>query len=206
MPSPTFARETLARAQRLWPVAGVDEVGRGPLAGPVVAAAVILDPANIPDGLADSKRLTARTREDLCALILESALGVGIASIGAREIDATNIRIATLKAARNAVAALSLRPVLVLIDGRDACDVPCTCEAIVRGDASVASIAAASIVAKVTRDAMLARLDVRWPDYGFARHAGYATAQHREALKHRGPCPEHRFSFAPLKGLHTRGV
>jgi ribonuclease HII len=201
---PTFTRETLARSQGLWPVAGVDEVGRGPLAGPVVAAAVILDPDNIPDGLADSKQLSAARREALSGLILGSALGVGIASVSAAEIDASNIRLATLLAMKRAVAALPLTPALVLVDGRDRADVPCACEAIIRGDASVASIAAASIIAKVTRDAMMARLGLIWPVYEFARHAGYGTPKHRNAIAAHGPCPEHRFSFAPVKGRFTR--
>ena len=201
---PTFARETLARTQGLWPVAGVDEVGRGPLAGPVVAAAVILDPDNIPDGLADSKQLSAARRAALCEVILKTALGIGLASVTAREIDASNIRLATLLAMKRAVAALPLAPRLVLVDGRDPADVPCACEAIIKGDGSVASIAAASIVAKVTRDSMMARLGLVWPVYGFARNAGYGTLAHRDAIALSGPCPAHRFSFAPVKGRFAR--
>lgn len=201
---PTFTRETLARAQGLWPVAGVDEVGRGPLAGPVVAAAVILDPDNIPAGLADSKQLSAARREALHRLILETALGVGLASVSAREIDACNIRRATLLAMQRAVAALPNPPGLVLVDGRDRAEVPCCCEAIVRGDASCASIAAASIVAKVTRDALMARLGLAFPVYDFGRNAGYGTLAHRTALLRHGPCPEHRFTFAPVKGRFSR--
>lgn len=204
MPSPSFTRETIARAQGLWPVAGVDEVGRGPLAGPVVAAAVILDPENVPDGLADSKQLSAARREALLPLILTSALGIGIASVSAAEIDGSNIRLATLLAMRRAVAALPIAPALVLVDGRDGADVPCPCEAIVKGDATVASIAAASIVAKVARDAMMARLGLRFPVYDFSRNAGYGTLKHREAIAAHGPCAEHRFTFAPVKGRFAR--
>jgi ribonuclease HII len=201
---PTFTRETIARTQGLWPVAGVDEVGRGPLAGPIVAAAVILDPDNIPDGLADSKQLSAARREALSMLILRSALGVGLASVTALEIDGSNIRLATLAAMKRAVAALPLVPGLVLVDGRDTADVPCPCEAIIRGDASVASIAAASIIAKVTRDAMMTRLAATYPVYGFGQNAGYGTLVHRAAIARHGPCPAHRFTFAPVKGRFTR--
>lgn len=203
---PTFTRETLARSRGLWPVAGVDEVGRGPLAGPVVAAAVILDPDNIPTGLADSKQLSAEKRAALSDLILQSALGVGLASVTAREIDASNIRLATLLAMKRAVAALPLIPALVLVDGRDRADVPCACEAIIKGDASVASIAAASIVAKVARDAMMARLGAEFSVYNFASHAGYGTLEHRNAIATHGPCPEHRFSFRPIRGVFCRSA
>lgn len=202
--SPTFTRESLARGRGIWPVAGVDEVGRGPIAGPVVAAAVILDPDHIPAGLADSKMLSAARREALLPLILQSALGVGLASVTARAIDAANIRLATLTAMRRAVAALPLAPMLVLVDGRDRLDVPQACEAIVGGDGSVASIAAASIVAKVVRDSMMARLGAVFPVYDFAENAGYGTAVHRDAVARHGPCPEHRFSFAPLRGAFSR--
>ncbi|PTM38994.1 ribonuclease HII [Bosea sp. 124] len=199
-----FQRETHAIAKGLWPLAGVDEVGRGPLAGPVVAAAVILDPAAVPAGLDDSKNLSAARREELFAVIAESALAIGIASATALEIDAINIRQATLLAMRRAVAALPLQPAGVLVDGNDPPVLACPCEAIIGGDALVASIAAASIVAKVTRDAMMARLCQRYPAYGFSAHAGYGTARHRAALLAHGPCPEHRYSFAPVKGVWRR--
>ena len=199
-----FHRENHAIAKGLWPLAGIDEVGRGPLAGPVVAAAVILDPQAVPDGLDDSKNLSAARREELFAIITESALAIGIASATAVEIDAINIRQATLLAMRRAVAALAVQPAAVLVDGNDPPVLACSCEAIIGGDALVASIAAASIVANVTRDAMMARLCRRYPAYGFSAHAGYGTPQHRAALQAHGPCPEHRYSFAPVKGVWRR--
>ena len=199
-----FSRETKAIADCLWPLAGVDEVGRGPLAGPVVAAAVILDPAHVPAGLDDSKRLSAARRQELFEVIAGTALAVCAASVTAAEIDAINIRQATLLAMRRAIAGLSLAPAFVLVDGNDPPALPCPCEAIVGGDGLVASIAAASIVAKVTRDAMMARLCARYPAYGFSSHVGYATAVHRAALLAQGPCPEHRYSFAPVKGVWRR--
>jgi ribonuclease HII len=199
-----FSRETQAIAAGLWPLAGIDEVGRGPLAGPVVAAAVILDPAAIPDGLDDSKRLTAMRREELFGAIAESALAIAVASATAAEIDALNIRQATLLAMRRAVAALPLVPLHVLVDGNDPPVLACPCEAIIQGDGLVASIAAASIVAKVARDRMMVRLCRRYPVYGFSGHVGYATASHRAAILEHGPCPEHRYSFAPVKGVWQR--
>jgi ribonuclease HII len=199
-----FHRETQAIADGLWPLAGVDEVGRGPLAGPVVAAAVILDPQAVPDGLDDSKNLTPARREELFALIAQSALAIGIASATAVEIDAINIRQATLLAMRRAVAALALQPACVLVDGNDPPKLGCPCDCVIGGDAQIASIAAASIVAKVTRDAMMARLCARYPAYGFSLHAGYGTPRHRAALQAHGPCPEHRYSFAPVKGVWRR--
>ncbi|MBN9467615.1 MAG: ribonuclease HII [Bosea sp.] len=199
-----FSHEARAIAQGCQLVAGVDEVGRGPLAGPVVAAAVILDPQAIPDRLADSKLLSAPRREVLFDTILQQALAVGIGSASAIEIDRLNIRQATLLAMGRSVAALSLAPGLVLVDGNDPPALPCPCEAIIGGDALVCSIAAASIIAKVTRDRMMARLGQRYPAYGFACHAGYGTAKHRAAIKEHGPCPAHRYSFAPVKGVWTR--
>ncbi|PZN95760.1 MAG: ribonuclease HII [Hyphomicrobiales bacterium] len=199
-----FHRETQAIAAGLWPLAGVDEVGRGPLAGPVVAAAVILDPQAVPEGLDDSKNLSAARREELFAIIAQSALAIGVASATPVEIDMINIRQATLLAMRRAVAALSVQPVCVLVDGNDPPVLACSCESIIGGDAQIASIAAASIVAKVTRDAMMARLCRRYPAYGFSAHAGYGTQQHRTALQAHGPCPEHRYSFAPVKGVWRR--
>lgn len=199
----SFSRERRAIKSGLWPLAGVDEVGRGPLAGPVVAAAVILDPKNLPRGLADSKAVEADARDELYALICAKALSVSVASATAEEIDRINIRQATLLAMRRAVAGLSLRPAMVLVDGNDPPALPCDCESIIKGDASIASIAAASIVAKVVRDRMMTRLGLRFPAYGFAAHVGYGTPQHRAALLQHGPCPEHRFSFAPVKGVWT---
>jgi ribonuclease HII len=181
-------------------VAGVDEVGRGPLAGPVAVAAVILDPADLPRGVDDSKALSAAERERLFEIILRKALSVAIAFASVAEIDALNIRGATLAAMARAVNALSVRPAYALVDG---CDWPpglcCGGRAIVKGDASCLSIAAASIVAKVARDRMMIRLDALYPDYGFARHVGYGTKIHLDALAKRGPTPFHRMSFAPLR-------
>jgi ribonuclease HII len=194
----SFEREAAARASGVWPVAGVDEVGRGPLAGPVVVAAVILDPDRVPDGLADSKDLSATRREVLFDLIMASA-DVAIASASPETIDAMNIRAATLDAMARAINALSIRPALALIDGRDCPLVAINCQAIIGGDSKVASIAAASIIAKVTRDRLMHRLDMLYPLYGFAAHMGYGTARHLAALTQHGPCIAHRRSFAPLR-------
>jgi ribonuclease HII len=195
---PTYDRELRLKARGLWPVAGVDEVGRGPLAGPVVVAAVILDPDRIPDGLADSKILDAAERERLHDIIVTTS-HVGIASVSASGIDAMNIRQATLSAMSRALAALPVAPMVALVDGIDRPPAPCDVEAVVKGDANVVSIAAAAIVAKVTRDRMMKRLCSRYPAYGFSRHKGYGTAEHRAAIAAHGPCPFHRMSFAPLK-------
>ena len=196
---PDFSFEAGARRAGLWPVAGTDEAGRGPLAGPVVAAAVILDPDNIPEGLNDSKQLSIAKREALFDIILSSAM-VSIASSAAGRIDGTDIRKASLDAMRRAVLGLPLAPALVLADGRD---VPpglyCEGRAVVKGDARSLSIAAASIIAKVTRDRMMARADGVFPDYGFAVHVGYATRRHRAAIDSHGPCRLHRMSFRPLR-------
>lgn len=196
---PDFAFETSARRDGLWPVAGTDEAGRGPLAGPVVAAAVILDPGNIPEGLNDSKQLSITRREELFDIILSSSI-VAIASSAAGRIDDTDIRKASLDAMRRAVLGLSSRPALVLADGRDVPPgLPCQGKAVVKGDARSLSIAAASIVAKVARDRMMIRAGLVFPAYGFAMHAGYATVRHRKALDSHGPCPLHRMSFRPLR-------
>ncbi|GMB81334.1 ribonuclease HII [Shinella zoogloeoides] len=196
---PDFSMEIAARKRGLWPVAGTDEAGRGPLAGPVVAAAVVLDPDNIPPGLHDSKQLSAARREALFALIMQSAF-VSVASSSSRRIDVIDIRKASLDAMRRAVAGLEVAPKLVLTDGRD---VPpglaCEGRAVVKGDALSVSIAAASIVAKVMRDRMMARAEATFPGYGFAIHAGYATEVHRKAIASIGPCRLHRMSFRPLK-------
>lgn len=180
-------------------VAGIDEVGRGPLAGPVVAAAVILDPARIPQGLNDSKKLKTAERERLFVEILASG-SVSVASASAAEIDRVNIRQATFLAMRRALAGLPALPSHVLIDGRDvpAClNVPAT--AIVEGDARSLSIAAASIVAKVMRDRMMTRLCTAFPAYGFSRHMGYGVPAHLRALNEHGPCLYHRRSFRPIR-------
>jgi ribonuclease HII len=196
-----LARELALRAAGHSCIAGLDEVGRGPLAGPVVSAAVVLDLDRVPDGLADSKSLTATRREALFAEILATAR-VGVASVSHAQIDAINIRQASLMAMRRALAALSCTPDMALVDGNDPPALPCRVEAIVRGDASIASIAAASIVAKVMRDRLMARLAESFPAYGFASNAGYGTRTHLSALVNHGPCPFHRTSFAPVrKGL-----
>ncbi|OQP85938.1 ribonuclease HII [Rhizobium rhizosphaerae] len=197
--APDEAMERAAIECGLYPVAGTDEAGRGPLAGPVIAAAVILEPGHGLEGLNDSKLLTPARREALYDQILTRAI-VSIASSGAGRIDATDIRKASLDAMRRAVLGLAVRPALVLADGRDVPPgLPCAGRAVVKGDQRSLSIAAASIVAKVTRDRMMARADTYFPGYGFAAHAGYATAVHREAIRLMGPCPLHRMSFRPLR-------
>src|SRR6266849_2605279 len=194
---PTFRRERAALKRGVWPVAGCDEAGRGPLAGPVVAAAVILDPKRVPRGLDDSKKLTAAMREELYATICASA-HVAVAFAPPARIDRDNILRASLWALARAVAALPVRPQLVLVDGRDRIVTPCDCEAVVHGDAIVASIAAASIVAKVTRDRLMARLALAHPGYGFERHMGYCVPEHFAALTRLGATIHHRRSFAPV--------
>ena len=198
---PDFALELAARGKGVWPVAGTDEAGRGPLAGPVVAAAVILDPDAIPDGLNDSKKLTAARREALFAEIMATAT-VSIASSGAAHIDRRDIRKASLDAMRRAAAGLAVTPAHLFCDGRD---IPpgleCTATAVIKGDARSLSIAAASIIAKVTRDRMMARAGLVFPAYGFEIHAGYGTAIHRKAIDDHGPCPLHRMSFGSLKSV-----
>jgi len=189
-----FEREAFACGHR-W-VAGVDEVGRGPLAGPVGVAAVILDPDDLPFGVDDSKALPEAKRERLCEIIFAKALSVSIAFASVEEIDAMNIRGAALSAMARAVAGLSLRPHLALIDGRDSPDgLICPARPIVGGDGLSMSIAAASIVAKTMRDALMRNLGRDYPQYGFAEHVGYATLGHRQALALSGPCPYHRRSF-----------
>jgi len=181
-------------------VAGVDEVGRGPLAGPVTVAAVILDPANLPRGVDDSKALDPAARDRLSGIIFQKALSVAIAFASVAEVDALNIRGATLAAMARAVNALSVAPAFALIDGIDRPGgLPCGARAVVGGDGLCLSIAAASIVAKVARDRMMTRLHARYPDYGFARHVGYGTAFHLEAITRLGPTPFHRLTFAPLR-------
>jgi len=186
----------------VWPVAGVDEAGRGPLAGPVAAAAVILDPERLPKGLADSKVLTADEREALYDRILTRAVAVAIGFSPAGEIDRINIRQATFAAMCRALHALPVRASHALVDGND---LPpkfhCPGETIIKGDATSMSIAAASIVAKVTRDRLMRRMHRAYPQYGFDSHMGYATASHREAIRVHGQCAIHRVSFAPFKPL-----
>jgi ribonuclease HII len=194
---PTFARERRAMKRGIAPVAGCDEAGRGPLAGPVVAAAVILDPKRIPRGLNDSKKLTRERREVLYDRICATA-EVAVAVASRERIDRDNIRQASLWALARAVAALPVRPRLVFVDGCDRIDVGCECEAVISGDALLLSIAAASIVAKVTRDRLMIHLGVIHPGYGFERHMGYSVPEHTQALARLGPTVHHRRSFAPV--------
>lgn len=194
---PTFARERRALNKGVFPIAGCDEAGRGPLAGPVVAAAVILDPARIPRGLNDSKKLDAAAREALYEKICATAQ-VAVAFGGVARIDRDNILRASLWALARAVRALPVRPRLVFVDGNYKIDVACDCVAVVSGDALVASVAAASIVAKVTRDRLMVRLGLEHPGYGFERHMGYSVPEHFAALARLGPTVHHRRSFAPV--------
>jgi ribonuclease HII len=180
-------------------VAGVDEAGRGPLAGPVVAAAVILDASRPVKGLADSKVLTAQRRQELDAQIRDRACAVAIGEASVQEIDNLNILQATLLAMRRAVEALRPAPDLVLVDGNRLPVLTIPAEAIVRGDATVAAISAASVLAKVHRDRLCEELDRAWPAYGFALHKGYPTTAHLEALARHGACPAHRRSYAPVR-------
>jgi len=179
-------------------MAGVDEAGRGPLAGPVVAAAVILDDARPIAGLADSKALTAARRERLYDEICAHALCVSVAQASVHEIDEINILQATMLAMARAVQGLRLKPTRVLVDGNRLPVLSVPAEAIVQGDALVQAISAASILAKVTRDRWCQQLHADWPHYGFAEHKGYGTARHLAALAEHGACPEHRRSFAPV--------
>ena len=197
---PTFRRERRALNKGIWPVAGCDEAGRGPLAGPVVAAAVVLDPKRIPRGLNDSKKLDREEREKLYLKICSTA-EVAIAFGSTARIDRDNILRASLWALARAVKALPVRPRLVFVDGRDKIDAGCDCEAVISGDALVASIAAASIVAKVTRDRLMTRLGLCHPGYGFERHMGYSVPEHFAALNRLGPTIHHRRSFAPVAAL-----
>ena len=183
------------------PVAGVDEAGRGPWAGPVIAAAVILERRAIPDGLDDSKKLNPRRREELYAALRASPARIGIGGASAGEIDGLNVLAATMLAMRRAVAALGSTPAHVLVDGNRLPGFACAATAIVGGDGRSLSIAAASIVAKVTRDRIMARLAARYPEFGWERNAGYGTAEHRAALDRVGPTPHHRKSFAPVAAL-----
>lgn len=182
-------------------IAGLDEAGRGPLAGPVFAAAVILDPACSIVGLADSKKLSAARREQLAVEIRSKALAWALGRAGVAEIDRLNILQAALLAMQRAVAALPIAPAQALVDGNRCPLLACPCRAIVKGDATVPAISAASILAKVARDAELCELHDRYPHYGFAQHKGYPTAAHLDALRRFGPCPEHRRSFAPVTAV-----
>ena len=183
-------------------IAGVDEAGRGPLAGPVVVAAVILDPARPIDGLNDSKKLSKATRDRLAPVIRAQALGFRIELVSRAEIDQHNILQATLRGMARALSALLPAPELALIDGNKLpSGLPCAARAIVQGDALEPAISAASILAKVERDRLMVAMDERFPGYGFARHKGYPTTDHLAALTRLGPCDEHRRSFAPVRIL-----
>ena len=201
-PMPDFAHESLS-AQ---PVCGIDEVGRGPLAGPVVAAAVILDPRRIPEGIDDSKRLTAARREALYAeLFACAAIGVGEASV--EEIDRLNILQASFLAMRRALANLTPVPALALVDGNKAPpDLGCPARAIVGGDGIALSIAAASIIAKVTRDRIMVSLAQQFPGYAWEQNKGYGTRAHTEALSQLGATPHHRRSFKPIHNILWEAV
>lgn len=180
-------------------IAGIDEVGRGPLAGPVIAAAVILDPDRMPEGLADSKKLSERRRQQLAEDIRQNAVCWALGRCEASEIDEINILQASLLAMSRAVQALTVQPNHALVDGNKLPDLPCTAEAIIKGDTKVPVISAASILAKVERDAEMLVLHERYPQFGFDQHKGYPTAQHRSILIEQGPCAEHRRSFRPVR-------
>jgi ribonuclease HII len=194
---PTFRRERRWLVRGIWPIAGCDEAGRGPLAGPVVAAAVILDPDRIPRGLNDSKKLDAAAREKLYGKICATAQ-VAVAFGAVERIDRDNILRASLWALARAVKALPVKPKLVYVDGNMKIDCGCDCEAVVSGDALVLSVAAASIIAKVTRDRLMMQLGIAHPGYGFERHMGYSVPEHFAALAKLGPTIHHRRSFAPV--------
>ncbi|MFL2787023.1 MAG: ribonuclease HII [Paracoccaceae bacterium] len=201
MDGPDFTFEASLMGHGYPLIAGVDEVGRGPLAGPVTAAAVILDPSNIPQGLNDSKKLSAKRRENLYDLILKSAT-VAVAHVSVEEIDRINILQASLLAMRNAVAALSPQPAHLLIDGNrvpDPINIPA--QPIVKGDGKSLSIAAASIVAKTVRDRLMAELSLQNPGYGWEKNAGYPSKQHILALQRLGVTPHHRRSFRPVHNI-----
>lgn len=187
-------------------IAGVDEAGRGPLAGPVFAAAVILDPAKPIEGLADSKKLTPKKRDQLAELIREHALAWSISSASREEIDEINILQATMLAMRRACEALPAAPALILVDGNRVPDgLQTEARCVVKGDSQVQAISAASILAKTARDAACMQMHERYPDYAFDQHKGYGTALHSERLRELGPCPEHRRSFAPVqRALHQK--
>ena len=201
--APTFQRERALMKRGIWPVAGCDEAGRGPLAGPVVAAAVILDPKRIPTGIDDSKRLTRSRREELFEKICATAL-VAVAVAPPSRIDRDNILRASLWALARAVSGLPEIPKHVFVDGRDRIDVTGECAAVIGGDGIVLSIAAASIVAKVSRDRLMCALARDYPGYGFERHMGYGVPAHLEALGRLGPTIHHRRFFAPVAAARLK--
>lgn len=203
--TPDYSHEAWLQARGARVVAGVDEAGRGPLAGPVVVAAVVLDPAAIPAGLNDSKKLSQEQRETLFELVFASALAISVVVAPPSIILARNIRGATLWGMAQAACGLSLRPDRVLIDGRDVpLGLPCDGLALIGGDGRSVSIAAASIVAKVTRDRMCAIMDCDAPAFGFAGHKGYGTPRHMTALSEHGPCRHHREAFGPVTQARLR--
>ncbi|HET7610397.1 MAG TPA: ribonuclease HII [Rhodanobacteraceae bacterium] len=196
----TLPRHKLRRWPDVADLAGVDEAGCAPLAGPVVVAAVILDPARRINGLDDSKVLPEATREKLYACIVERARAWSVVAVEVAEIDRINIFHARMAGMLRALERLACAPAFALIDGnRLPRPLPCPARAVVEGDALAPAISAASIIAKVTRDRMMRELDVHWPGYGFAQHKGYPTPAHCEALRRLGPCPHHRRSFAPVR-------
>lgn len=182
-------------------IAGVDEAGRGPLAGPVVAACVVLPASAVLRGVRDSKEMTAEERAEGAKRIRQAAVGWGVGVASVEEVDAFNIRMATLLAMRRAVEALGIQPQGLLIDGKDQIFTTIPCEAVVDGDARSLAVAAASVVAKVTRDGLMDEADLGFPGYGFAQNKGYGTPDHLEALRERGPCSIHRRSFRPVREL-----
>jgi ribonuclease HII len=198
---PSYAFESKILAQMAGPVAGVAEAGRGPLAGPVIAAAVIFEKKRIPKGLNDSKQMTAEARENAYVAIMDRAVCVGIGEATVDEIDLINIRQATHLAMARAIRALSTAPAFALVDGNDAPALPCRCDTIVGGDGRSVSIAAASIIAKVTRDRMMQALHAEHPGYGWFTNKGYGTDEHLTALMRLGPCLHHRRSFAPVHNI-----
>lgn len=204
MPSDTLRQPPQPRQITLYKIAGVDEVGRGPLAGPVVAAAVILNPKKPIDGLLDSKLLNEATREELDRQIRRRALSWCIAEASVAEIDELNILNASLLAMKRAVEGLEIIPDLALIDGNRCPDLAIPASAIVKGDQRVQSISAASIIAKVARDRMMVELDAEYPQYGLAKHKGYPTALHRQAIVEHGVAGFHRVSFKPVREALAR--
>jgi len=198
---PTYIFESRALKLRSGPIAGVDEAGRGPLAGPVVAAAVILDRKRIPKGLNDSKQMTAEARETAYVQIMECAIAVGVGEASVDEIDLVNIRQATHLAMARAVRAMMVAPAFALVDGNDAPALPCPCETIIEGDGRSVSIAAASIIAKVTRDRMMIALHEEHPGYRWFSNKGYGTPEHLQALSSLGVSRHHRRSFAPVHNI-----
>jgi len=198
---PHFIYESRLLKTMTGPICGVDEAGRGPLAGPVVAAAVILDRARFPKGLNDSKQLDEETREELFPLILDMAVAVGVGEASVDEIDLVNIRQATHLAMARAVRALKVSAAFALVDGNDPPALPCKCDTLVGGDGRSLSIAAASIVAKVTRDRLMIRLHHDHPGYNWCSNKGYGTPEHYSGLKRHGVTVHHRRSFAPIRQI-----